>query len=59
MTDEPRKPQQPGMFGHLLIGQGDKSSKQPYKAARPRRRRKGQLNDGKSAPGYGPGAKKK
>lgn len=29
------------------------------KASRPKRRRKGQLNDGEWAPGYGPNAKKK
>ena len=31
----------------------------PSKSVRPKRRRKGYLNDGKWAPGYGPNAKKK
>lgn len=31
----------------------------PYKTYRPKRRRKGQLNDGEWAPEYGPDAKKK
>lgn len=30
----------------------------PYVTRRPKRRRKGQLNDGQWAPGYGPDAKK-
>jgi hypothetical protein len=29
-----------------------------YKTVRPKRRRKGELNDGEWAPGYGPDAKK-
>ncbi|MFZ2029006.1 MAG: hypothetical protein WAU68_01745 [Vitreimonas sp.] len=32
---------------------------EPYKTTRPQRRRKGYLNDGQWAPGYGPDAKKK
>lgn len=31
----------------------------PYNTRRPKRRRKGQLNDGEWAPGYGPDKKKR
>ena len=42
-------------MGHLLLKNPDAG---PATVARKKRRRKGQLNDGDWAPGYGPGAKK-
>lgn len=45
--------------GHTPPETDPSAPKLPYRTMRPKRRRKGQLNDGKWAPGYGPAAKKK
>jgi hypothetical protein len=50
-----------GWMGHLLAGRENLDPNAPpllYVTRRPKPRRKGQLNDGKWAPGYGPDAKK-
>ncbi len=44
------------LMGHLSL-KGEPGS--VYRSVRPKRRHKGQLNDGRWAPGYGPDAKKK
>lgn len=58
MTDEPNK-QWDGSGAHGTYNANPHAEKQPYKTVRPKARRKGQLNDGQWAPGYGPDAKKK
>jgi hypothetical protein len=45
------------MFGHLIIGR--EGPPLAYKTLRPKRRRKGKLNDGEQAPGHGPDANRK
>lgn len=58
MSDE-KKPDGTGprMWTHLIFERDPDAS--PAKSARKSRRRKGQLNDGQWAPGYGPDAKKR
>lgn len=58
MSDErgPCRGWSPGMFAHLDMPKNPDAP--PAKSARKKRRRKGQLNDGEWAPGYGPDAKK-
>lgn len=54
MTDE-KKPHDWNMtLGPTAYGARDDRETLPYKTNRPKRRRKGQLNDGEWAPGYGP-----
>lgn len=55
MTDE-KKPGANCNFDHLFLERDPNAV--PPKDARKKRRRKGQLNDGQWAPGYGPDAKK-
>lgn len=50
--DDDKGPRATCSFDHLFIKRD--GSPIPYKSMRPKRRRKGYLNDGRWAPGYGP-----